>query len=752
MAWRASKIELSYNFVQSLPADDPTMIAYQKFKATYGEDGRVMVIGIQDSNFYKIEKFNDWYELTQKIKKTDGIEEVMSIANIYDLKVNDSLKKFEIEPIFNRPPKTQTELDSLKTRIEKLSFYKGLLYNEQTKSYAMMITFTRKDVNSKRRIEIVNTLKEFADAYGQKHKTEIRYSGMPYIRTTYMMIVLKEMKLFLLLAIAVTMIILFMIFKSFRVVGYSMIIVVIGIIWSLGTIELFDYKITILTGLIPSIITVIGLPNCVFIINKYQNELRIHRNKVKAVYHSITKVSLSNFLANVTTSIGFGVFYFTQSSLLVEFGVVSAINVMATYAIALVLVPTVLSFMPMPKRRHTLHLTNNSINKVLDTIDNWVYHRRAVIYISLTIFTVVAVLGMTRIKLIGYMVDDLPKKNPIYTDLRFFEENFHGVLPFEIAIDTREPNGVLADNAKTLYKIHALQKIIAQKSEISKPLSVVEALKFAYQSYKGGKEKFYILPGIGELNKLTEYVDEKSEMKSNFSSLMDTSRRYTRVSFRMKDIGSEKMKILTSELKPRIDSIFPADKYDVQITGGSLVFLKGNDYLFKHLFVALSIAIVLILMLGIALFRSPAIILLSKLPVLVPLFVTAGIMGYGGIDFKPSTIIIFTVAFALSSDGTIYILTEYWNQLRRNPGNPLAISKTIKEVGASMIYTSIILFFGFAIFAASSFGGTASLGILMSITIASSLFTNLVFLPSILLSIENIKEKRRRKKEQNKLA
>jgi predicted RND superfamily exporter protein len=159
--------------------------------------------------------------------------------------------------------------------------------------------------------------------------------------------------------------------------------------------------------------------------------------------------------------------------------------------------------------------------------------------------------------------------------------------------------------------------------------------------------------------------------------------------------------------------------------------------------VALTIAIVLILILGIALFRSPAIIILSKLPVLIPLVVTAGIMGFGGIDFKPSTIIIFTVAFALSSDGTIYILAEYWNQLRKHPGNPAAISNTIKEVGVSMIYTSIILFFGFAIFAASSFGGTASLGILMSITIASSLFTNLVLLPSILISIEQYKEKRK---------
>ncbi len=743
MGYRASKIQLSYNYVQSLPKDDPTMIAYEKFKTIFGEDGRIMAIGIQDSDFFKLEKFNDFYKLTQQIKKTEGIEDVMSVANLYDIQKNDSLHSFDFHQLLMKPVETQEELDSLAKRIRQLTFYKGILFNPETHSYAMMITFDSKDVNSKKRIEIVNGIKEKADAFGLKHQTKMYFSGMPYIRTTYMMIVLKEMKLFLLLAILVTAIILYLIFKSLRVVAYSMVIVVVGIVWSLGTIELLDYKITILTGLIPSIITVIGLPNCVFIINKYQVELKIHRNKLKAVYNSITKVSLSNFLANVTTAIGFGVFYFTQSSLLVEFGVVSAINVMATYLIALVLVPTILSYMPMPKKRHTLHLTGKRITKVLELVDIWVHNRKKVIFASLTAVTAIAIVGMYQIKLIGYVVDDLPKKNPIYTDLRFFETNFNGVLPFEVSIDTKKEKGVFANNAKTLYKIHSLQKMLLKYSDLSKPLSIVEALKFGYQSYRGGNDKFYLLPPPGELQKLTEYTQGVDNNRNSFSALMDTGRRYTRVSYRMKDIGSEKLKVLTDEIKPKIDSIFPAKEYNVDITGGSLVFLKGNDYLFHHLFVALTIAIVLILILGIALFRSPAIIILSKLPVLIPLVVTAGIMGFGGIDFKPSTIIIFTVAFALSSDGTIYILAEYWNQLRKHPGNPAAISNTIKEVGVSMIYTSIILFFGFAIFAASSFGGTASLGILMSITIASSLFTNLVLLPSILISIEQYKEKRK---------
>jgi predicted RND superfamily exporter protein len=157
-----------------------------------------------------------------------------------------------------------------------------------------------------------------------------------------------------------------------------------------------------------------------------------------------------------------------------------------------------------------------------------------------------------------------------------------------------------------------------------------------------------------------------------------------------------------------------------------------------HLFVSLLIAILLILILGMVLFRSVWIIVLSKLPCLIPLVITAGIMGFLGIPFKSSTILIFSIAFGIASDGTIYILTEYRHQLRKlSPSNySMAVSNAIHETGVSMVYTNTILFFGFAIFVLSSFGGTVALGILLSITLIVSLATNLILLPCILLSLE----------------
>jgi predicted RND superfamily exporter protein len=516
------------------------------------------------------------------------------------------------------------------------------------------------------------------------------------------------------------------------------VVVIIGLIWTTGTIHLFGFKITVLSGMIPPLITVIGLPNCVFIINKYQVELGIHGNKAKALYRSIYKVGFSNFLANVTTAIGFFVFFFTKSSLLVEFGLVAAFNVMTTYAVAHILIPIILSYMPMPKERHTKHLTGKYIIGLLKSIDFLVHKKRPYIYISLTIVTIVGIIGLYQIKVIGFIVDDLPKKDPIFENLRFFEKNFKGVLPFEVSIDTKKENGVFANNAEALYKIAKLQKFATKYPEFARPLSVVEGIKFTYQAYKDGKPKYYVVPTILELNKLKDYVGTFSGGTQQLSSFIDSTNRYTRISFQVSDAGSVRIKEIKREMDASISEIFPKDKYDVQITGTSPVFVKGNEYLFHHLFVSLIIAIVLIILVGLALFRSVPIILLSKLPCLIPLVVTAGIMGFGGIHFKPSTILVFSIAFGLASDGTIYILAEYWNQLKRkgNSDYSKAISNTINEVGVSMIYTASILFTGMAIFALSDFGGTVALGVLMSITIAVSLFTNLILLPSILLSLE----------------
>ncbi len=738
IGYQASKMELSYEFAKILPENDPTFIEYQNFKKQFGEDGNVMVLGFEDKNLFTLNKFNDWYHLSKAIKIIPGIKEVLSVPTAYKLSLNDSLSKFEFVPLITKIPRTQSDVDSIKLEVEKLKFYEGIIYNKETGATLMAITFNNASLNSKRRLDIVKEIKTLTESFGEKHSVQMHYSGMPYIRSQMMEKISHEMTLFLILAVLITGFILWLFFRSGVTVFFSLFIVAIGVVWSVGILELYGYKITVLTGLLAPLIMVIGVPNCIFLINKYQGEFILHGNKIKALSRMIETIGVTLFLANVTTAIGFGVLYFTKSSMLVEFGVVAAIGVMVTYFITLILIPVMLYLLPEPKAKHTKHLEGKRITKILSVIDNLVQNKRKAIYITTIVITALGVIGMFKISFIGYVVDDLPKKDPVYTDLHFFESAFKGVLPFEISIDTKKENGVFAQNAKVLYKMKALQGIFAEYKEFSKPVSVVEAIKFSYQSYKGGNPKYYRLPAIDDLKILSDYSGTLSGQNNKLKLFIDSAKSITRISFQMADIGSKRIKELVSEIRPKVDSIFNPKEYEVHMTGHSLVFLKSNDYLLYNLMESLIIEILLIAIVGMALFRSVRIIILSKLPCLIPLIITAGVMGFLDIRFKPSTILIFSIAFGISSDGTIYFLTKYRQELRKKGGDAFkAISEAIKDTGLSMVYTSVILFFGFSIFSVSSFGGTAALGVLISLTLIMSLITNLVLLPAILLSIAN---------------
>ncbi len=736
LAYQASFVKITYEFSQLLPKNDSTAINYLEFKKQFGEDGSVMVLGIDEKDLFQLEKFQDWYDLTYHIKKIDGIQEVVSVARLFNLTANDSLEQFQFSPIIAERPKTQQVVDSIKKIIYRLPFYSGFIYNKESNATLMAITFDKTKLNTKSRLSIVDSIKVYTTAFEQKYKQELHYSGLPYIRTNIARKIASEMVLFLGLAFLVTLIILSIFFRSFYPVVISLFVIVIGVVWSFGTIHLLGFKITALSGLIPPLIIVIGIPNCILLLNKYHTEINKHGNKIKGLSRMVEKIGVSTFFANVTTSIGFGVFYFTHSQILVEFGLVTAINVMGTYLTSLLLIPIIFSYLPAPKAKHTSHLEAKRITKILAGIDYWVHHYRPRIYFVVIVIVLIAAYGVSKINVIGYVVDDLPKKDPIYVDLKYFESNYHGVLPFEITIDTKKKGGALS--LTTLYKINKLQKELKKYEEFSKPVSVVEAIKFSYQAYQGGDPKYFILPNGLELGKMSNYfVNSKQKKQGMFKAFIDSNRQITRVSVQMADVGSVRMRELVKEISPKIDSIFDPQKYDVNLNGSSLMFLKGNNYLVKNLQESVLLAIFLISLVMISLFASVRMVIISVLPSVIPLIITAGLMGYFNIPLKPSTILIFSIAFGIASDGNMYFLTKYKQELKNQQFSiSKTVSLTIRETGVSMIYTAIILFCGFGIFSASSFGGTAALGILISLTLLISYCSNLILLPCFLLSLE----------------
>lgn len=731
----ATKVKMTYDYAKVIPKDDPDFVEYIKFKETFGEDGNILVIGVKSEDLFKLDFLNDWYKLSKELEARPGVEKVVSITNTYTLFRNDSLKALQIKPVLTKPLANQAEADSFQTFLRSLKIYDGLLYNADSNVTLIAVTLKKKELDSKARIPLVNDIETRANAFGKKYNTKMHFSGLPYVRTIMSSKVADEIKIFTFLSILITAIFIFIFFRFLSAVLLSLVVVTVGVVATLGCLAMLDYKITMLTGILPPLMVIIGVQNCIYLLNVYHQEYTLHGNKMKALTRLISKNGLPLFLTNVTTAVGFMVFSFSGSAMLDQFSVVSGIIIMLVYVVSLVFIPIVYSYLPPPKNKHTKHLDAKRLNKVLDYCNFLIYNKRKSIYIVTIVLVVVSLIGSFKVKNLGYVVDDLPETDPVFMDLKFFERNLKGTLPFEISIDTKTKDGV--KDYVTLQKINRLEKELYKIPEFSKPMSVVDVLKFANQGMHDGDERYFMVPNVIDISNIVDYLPKQEYSKSLIKSMVDSNYQVARISVQMADIGSQKMKVFTNIVQAKIDSIFPKEDYKVKITGTSAIFLKGNDYLIENLIQSMIAALLIISIMMAFLFFSWRMVLISLIPNLIPLIMTFGIMGFFGIRLKPSTIIIFSIAYGIVVDFTIHYLAKYRNSLKKhNWDMRIAITESVNDAGPSIIYTAVALFGGFIIFAASNFGGTVALGVLTSLALIFGMFMNLILLPSILLSLE----------------
>lgn len=747
MGYYASQIKLSYEFTSAVPTDNQKYIEYQNFRKQFGEDGNLMVIGVQTKDFFTPTFFNDYALLVKQVAKVDSVENVLSIPGAITLVKDTVTEKLKVAQIAGEPP--FANVDSIRQTFISLPFYKGFLYNNRdTPAYMMAVRISKNALNSKVRADIINRILELGDAFGQKHNTTMHYSGLPLIRTEMALKVQSEMRLFLILSFLLTAVILALFFRSFMAVLASMLVVAIGVIWSMGTIVLLGYKITLLTALIPPLVVVIGIPNCVYLLNRYHYEYYKNPNKMRSLLRMVDRMGIVTFFTNLTAAIGFGVFFLTKSVLLKEFGLVAGINIIALFVISLVFIPAFFSFLPPPNVKHTSYLESGWINKLLTRIANWVFSHRVWIYSFTAVVCVLSAVGLTKLHNEAHIVDDLPKSDKIYVDLKFFEGNFKGVMPLEIVVDTKRKNGVIS--LDVLTKMDELVHYLQQYPEIGRPLAITEGIKFANQAYFGGDSSSYEVPGdmlqaafVLPYLRTSKGDNGNSMFNKLLHSFIDSTKQKARISVSMADIGSYKLPILLKKIRPEVNRIFDSSKYIVTFTGTSITFLEGSKFIVNSLRDSLIFAFLIIFGCMILLFRSWRILLMSIVVNIVPLLITAGLMGWMGIRIKPSTVLVFSVALGITIDVTIRFLVNFKQELSRHDDSIAdTVHRTIHDTGLSIIYTSLILIAGFGVFVLSQFDGTKALGYLTSITLLLAMVTNLTLLPALLLWMDKVIEKK----------
>lgn len=735
MIYKGKDVEVSYKFSRLLPITDSVQIEYNKFNEDFKQVGNTIVIAAENLEVFDRDNYNTWLQLERDLKAIEGVQNVVSPISSYDLRRNDSLQELEI--LSFESLREELTIEEQSDLFYNLPFYKGILYSKDLTTPLMLVQIEGDDLYVKRIVEIIEEIRVINAAFEEKTKVELHTSGLPWIRMANTKKVSKEIFLFIALSLSITSLLLYFFLRSFKATIISLLVVIIAVCWTFGLISGLGFKITMLSSLVPSLIIVIGVPNCIFLINKYHNEYKEHKNQILSVQRVIRRIGAATLLTNTTTALGFAALILTDSIILREFGIVASINILMVFVISIIIIPISYSFSKVPKPRHYSHLEKNWVSLFLNFLINTVENRRTTVYIIFFILTGFGIVGTTKILTTGNLSEEFPKNGTLYKDLKFLENKFGGVVPLEIIIDTKKPKGV--QKTGNLKKINKLQERLSEIPELSKSVSIVDGVKFAKQAYFQGDSSFYRLPTRQERSFIADYLPDSESNISLLSSLTDSTGQVARVSVKIEDLGTEDSKIVMSQIKRITDNIFSPDKYDVTITGASVVFLKGTDYLIKNLMISLLLAILVISIIMALLFRSMAMVVVSLIPNLFPLLVTAGIMGFFGIPLKPSTILVFSIAFGISVDDTIHFLAKYRQELRHSNWNIYdSVIASIHETGISMFYTSIVLFFGFSVFMASSFGGTVSLGILVSLTLIIAMLSNLILLPGLLLSLEKL--------------
>lgn len=742
--WR--NLSMTYTEANLLPKKHVVNQQYQDFLNKFGEEGNLIVIGFKDDTFFTPKAFAAWSKLMTELKSTKEVDLVVSINDLKKLEKDTIAQKFELVSLIDPSQTNKVEyLQKIKYELfHNLPFYEGLLFNKETGSIRSAVYLKKNVVNTAaRKTFIVENLVPKIEKFEKETNIDLRVSGMPYIRTINAENMKGEIALFIGAALFITSFIFFLFFRSFRATFISICILLLGVIWSFGTLGFFHYKITILTAIIPPLIIVIGICNCIFLINKYQQEIKLHNNQAKALQRVISKIGVSTLMTNLTTAAGFATFMITNNDLLFEFGMVTAINVMTVYFLTLCIVPIVYSFMPLPKEKHLYHLSKNYISALLNWVENIVKYKRSRIYIIYVLLLIFSVVGVSQMKVSGSLIGEMPKSASFFKDILFYEKEFSGVMPLEIMIDTHRKKGVM--KLSTMKKMDELQQTIAQIPELSKPVSVVNLVKYSKQAFYNGNPDFYELPNSQEQAFILSYAKNatKNTKDNLMKSYVDSTGQYARITTFMKDIGTEDMARVEKQLQAKIDVIFPADRYKVTLTGKALVFQKGTSYLVDNLIESLIFAIFMIAGLMAYLFRSVKMVLASVITNILPLCITSGLMGYFGIPLKPSTILVFSIAFGISVDNAIQFMAKYRHDLIQNNGRvKKSVFSALRETGISTFYTSVVLIFGFAIFTLSSFVGTIALGGLISCTLLFAMFANLLVLPALVLTFEKKKAKK----------
>ncbi|MCB2377109.1 MMPL family transporter [Hymenobacter sp. BT635] len=722
-----AQLRFNYNFNDFYPAGDPDLDYYEQYSARYGNDNDYVLLGVEapaGRSVFEPGFLTKVDSLTRFIQQRRHVVHVTSPTNAAN-PVVEGFGVFNIPYLHPQEPARRAQDSVLVYRTP------GLVDNliaRDARSVTILFQ-TTPNLSKPPGDSLLAAVRTELSRQGIA-ETEYHMAGKMVAQSVFVDRLQWELVVFMSLSVVLVTVLLWFTFRTWWGVVLPLVVVMGAIIWGLGLMSACGVSIDLMTALLPIMLFVVGMSDTIHIITRYSTELGYGASKKDSLLIALKESGFGSGLSALTTSIGFFTLMTSTIRPIYNFGLFTGISVLLTFILSFTLLPAMLVLLRKPQLR-VPRQEGHSWDGVLGRMfRNVLAHRRLVVGLSALIL-IGSVASASRIRINSSLLDDLSKNDPVKLDFVFFEQNFAGVRPFELALQPATGRSIY--DLQVLRETEEIEGYLQQTYGLNFVASPVTIIKSVRKALNGGLLEEYRLPASeAELTQLVRRV-KLFRKKPEFRALVLPDGTEGRLTGRMPDVGSVRAEALNADLRRFLSQNTDPKVLQTRLTGSANLIDKNNENLTLNMITGMSIDIVMVTLIVLFLFRSVRMTIVVLIPNLVPILVVAGVMGLAGVSMKVSTSIIFTIAFGIAVDDTIHFISKLKLTLLQEPSLFKAVRKTYLMAGKAVIVTSLILVGGFSTLIFSSFDGTFYVGLLIGLTLLFGVVAELTLLPILIL-------------------
>ncbi|MFH1771805.1 MAG: MMPL family transporter [Candidatus Omnitrophota bacterium] len=711
-------------------------ISYQIWKNEFGND-RFIVLGFSDRGIFTEENLNLISRLSQRLESLEYVNSVTSLTTVNDIIGTEG--DFIVRPLIEEIPKGAKELSLLKEQALKNPLYLGDIISKDAKTAGIIIEL--EDFRKVDQYKSTEAVKQIQRILKEEFAYTRNYylSGPKVIEFFYTSYMRGDLKLFLPLSLALIVAILSFSLRSLKGSLFSSFSILISLLGTLFFFYISGYAFNNVTIVIPPIILAIVVADSIHFVGE---GLHIKRSCLcdqggPALSESMRRLFIPCLLTSLTTCAGFLSLMVSKVSPIKELGLVVGIGVFFAFVVTFTFLAALMKqfnlFAPL-KREEIKELRNSEKTaNSISNFDKFIYNlgkfsvkNKFIIFGATVILILLSLAGLMMVNVDTNVLDHFKKKSFIYQSTKFIEDNLSGTEFLNISLKAKSQD--YFKGPEILEKIDRLQRFVEQIPQVDKTTSVADYLKDINKSFNNEDDNFYRIPESKRL--VSQYLLLYGAR--DMDDYIDSKWQWATVRARIAEHSTSRLKGIIIEIRGYIKRNFPSN-IEAQVLGWPVLEVESMELVVKGQLQSLGLAILIIFMMMFIVFRSFSVGFVSIIPNILPILINFGAMGICGIRLDTATSIISAIGIGIIVDDTIHFLHCFGRQVKKDNDYEKAIHRTFALKGRPIIYTSVILFFGFGVVAFSNFVPTIYFGILSASMMATALLADLIVLPALLL-------------------